>query len=76
MPAPDRPDAEARSLARTDELRRVLPPSPADPAHPRIARAIDDEYVRRAPARLDDRELRRYRRLTATAVDGVEGVGS
>lgn len=69
MPAPDRPSAAARSLARTDDLRRELPPSPVDPDRPRIARALDDEFVRRAPARADDREVRRYRRLTAAAVE-------
>lgn len=69
MPTPERPDAAARSRARTDVLRRDLPSSPTDPDRARVARALDDEYVRRAPSRCEDREVRRYRRLTAAAVE-------
>lgn len=70
MTTPDR-STVARSEARTDDLRRVLPPALSDPARPGIARALDDEYVRRAASRADDREVRRYRRLTASDVEEV-----
>ncbi len=61
----------SRSAARTDELRDALPASLLEPARPRVARALDDEYVRRGVTRSDDPEVRRLRRLTASDVEGV-----
>jgi hypothetical protein len=62
----------SRSTTRTDDLRDALPASLSDPARPRVARALDDEYVRRGATRADDPEVRRLRRFTAAACPVVD----